>query len=90
LAPEEGKMIRYRDHRGSLDDSMATIIELADRAALIAHLRSIYDQKHFGEWPDAAVKVKPYCYDERIDWDTYIVTLNDGAVGFTDGPVPNK
>ena len=79
---------KYRDQRGQLDDSMATLQILPDRAALIAHLRSIYDPQRFGEWDDADVEVKPYCYDERIGWDTYIVTLQGGGVGFTDGPVP--
>jgi hypothetical protein len=28
--------------------------------------------------------VKKYCYDERIQWDTYLVTIDGQAVGFTD------
>lgn len=33
------------------------------------------------------VRVEPYCYDDRIEWDTYIVTLDGRATGFTDGPL---
>jgi hypothetical protein len=34
------------------------------------------------------VRVIPYCYDERIDWNTYMVMLDKyGVFGFTDGPV---
>lgn len=78
-------MTRYRDHRGSLVDSLATLIEVADRDALVAHLRGLYGR--FETVDAESVKVRPYCYDERIAWDTYVVTLNGGAVGFTDGPV---
>ena len=39
------------------------------------------------------IEVTPYpsldrCWDERIGWHTYIVTLNGHPMGFTDGPVP--
>jgi hypothetical protein len=32
------------------------------------------------------VKVVPYGYDARINWDTHIVVVDGQAVGFTDGP----
>ena len=65
---------------------MKTVVELADKAALVEHLREQYGD--FEPVSDARVKVEWYAYDSRIDWQTYIVTLNEGAVGFTDGPVP--
>ena len=35
------------------------------------------------------ILVKAYCFDDRLNWNTYIVTVrNYGVVGFTDGPVP--
>lgn len=38
--------------------------------------------------------VKPYCYDDRIGWDTYLVMVRwsptqVGPIGFTNGPVPD-
>ena len=33
------------------------------------------------------IEVKPYCYDSRIEWNTYIVTIKGDAAGFTNRPV---
>lgn len=33
------------------------------------------------------VNVKEYAYDARNGQDTYIVTIDGNAVGFTDGPL---
>ena len=33
------------------------------------------------------LKVEPYLFDKRIGWDTYIVTLDGNAIGFTNGPL---
>jgi hypothetical protein len=34
------------------------------------------------------VTVKPYCYDNRIGWDTHVVIIEGyGVYGFTDGPL---
>jgi hypothetical protein len=40
-----------------------------------------------GEGGAGEIEVKPYTYDERIGWDTYIVTVDGAAVGFTDGAI---
>lgn len=78
--------MRFREHRGGLAESMATEVELAGRDALVVHVRALLEL-----WGicvrDCAVHVEPYAYDERVGWDTYIVTLDGyGVVGFTDGP----
>ena len=34
------------------------------------------------------ITVEQYTYDERNDWDTYIVSVEGyGVVGYTDGPI---
>ena len=77
--------MKYRDHRGSLEASMLSVREMPNRAALVEHLRETYGRHELVR--DDLIEVKHYCYDERIGWDTWIVTLNGGAVGFTDGPL---
>lgn len=68
----------FRPQRGSLSDSMADEVELpATRKALAGHLVC----------PEESVDVKPYCYDGRIGWDTYLVIVDGQAVGFTDRAV---
>jgi len=72
--------MRFREHRGTLADSMATVVEVADRAALVAHVENLLGHA-------ADIEVKPYGgVDQRNGWDTYIVTLAGyGVLGFTDG-----
>jgi hypothetical protein len=87
--------VKFREHRGGLDESMKTLVELPDRAALVAHIKKLLAP--FDWWQDIgpALHVEPYAWfdkdkpvwDERVKWHTYIVTLEGyGVVGFTDGP----
>lgn len=39
-------------------------------------------------WPHGDIDVKPYARDDRIDWDTHIVTVDGMAAGFTSAPFP--
>lgn len=78
--------MRFREHRGGLSESMKTIIEVADQAALLDHIRKLAQP-----WPTfppvtpKTVHIKPYGWDGRIGWETYIVTLDGyGVLGFTD------
>jgi hypothetical protein len=68
--------MKYRPHRGSLADAMAAVVELPDRAALIAHLAA--ELRPWGYMvEDADVRVEPYGFDARIGWETYIVTVRN-------------
>lgn len=68
--------MKYRPHRGQLSDSMDEMVELKDRAALVEHLRA-----DLAKWgvviTDADVKVEPYGRDDRVHWDTHIVTIRN-------------
>ncbi len=78
--------MKFREHRGHLVDSMKTVVEVDDRPALVSLLQNQLGQFGFS-FNDADLLVKPYAYDNRIDWDTYIVTIKGyGVAGFTDGP----
>ncbi len=80
--------MKFREHRGGLSASMQTVVEVADHAALLEHIAKLL-QPYPTAPPVTAdtVHIKPYCYDERIEWDNHIVTLDGyGVLGFTDGP----
>lgn len=66
---------------------MATVVELADRDALLKHVRGLFEPPYFHE---SRLLVEPYGsgIDERNGWHTHLVVLEGwGPVGFTDGPV---
>lgn len=71
-------MAKFRLHRGSLEESMATVCEVTSFADINAIIK-----------PDTVVSVEKYGYDARINWETYLVRAAHGVVGMTDGPVPN-
>lgn len=81
----QGRML-YREHRGSLQDSMETVKELdRTRAALSVHLNAIYTG--MGITAEQLI-IAPHAKDDRIGWDTYIVSMKDvGVLGFVNGPV---
>jgi len=83
------KGCRYRSHRGSLAESMETIKILSDKAQLVEQLIRFFGPSvKEGVITLDTTKIEPYCFDDRIGWDTHIVTVDMiGPVGFTDGPV---
>lgn len=81
--------MKFREHRGSLADAMLTEVTLPDRAALLEHCRKIIPDALLADTiNDSDMTVSKYGRDERIGWDTHIVSIAGyGVVGFTDGPV---
>ena len=83
--------MRFRQHRGLLEDSMKTQVMIKNWDELIGYIKGL-----LWEWPsappvtDETLHVKLYLDrgDARIGWaQTYIVTLEGyGVLGFTDGP----
>jgi hypothetical protein len=57
---------------------MKTVQEFNNFQELRNYLEDLI-KTHKGE-----VTIKPYGYDERIDWDTFIVCVDGDAVGFCD------
>lgn len=76
--------MKIRQHRGSLSDSMETAEDIAPtieaiKAYFIKNSDPIFYSLYQGD-----IEVKPYGFDERINWNTHIITVNGNAVGFTD------
>jgi hypothetical protein len=71
----------FRPVRGLLAEAMREVRQIpATRAALAKHL-----SKERETYIDPlTVEVKAYGYDPRIDWHTWIVTVNGDAAGYTD------
>lgn len=79
--------IKFREHKGSLSDSMETITEINSKQELVKVITErlgVYS--HGLNISMDTIQINPYGFDTRIGWDTYIVTLsNYGVVGFTNG-----
>lgn len=74
--------MKIRMHRGSLEESMATVEEIAPteaavRAFLTKHLL-------FVDVESAKIEVSFYTVDPRISWVVHLVTINGGACAYTD------
>jgi hypothetical protein len=75
--------VRIANSAMTLADSLDTVREVADRAALMALLR-----EHFADMnpTDDNVTIKRYGRDERIGWDTHLICIGGKAALFSDGP----
>jgi hypothetical protein len=79
--------MKIRIHKGSLSDSMNTAAEIEPtREAVVQYLRDQWGGLGYGVYPED-ITVEPYCYDQRIGWNIFIVLLNGKAAAFTDGPL---
>lgn len=77
--------MKFREHRGDLNESMTTVVELDPTSeALKAHLEHIL--KNWKVVRPLKLHIEHYAYDSRIEWDTYIVKVEGSGfvVGFTD------
>lgn len=78
--------MKFRRHCGGLAESMATVEDVQNAGDIAA----ILNRFPYGPLIRAEqIEVTPYARDERIGWDTHIVTVDGSAVGFTDGPLPD-
>ena len=82
--------VRLREHRGTLSDSLATVIDIEPtHAAVTSHVRRILEPYGLIV-AESAVGIAPYegSYGASFDENTHIVTVEGyGVFGFTDGPV---
>ncbi len=73
--------MKYRDHRGSLADSMKTAQEVSTIEEIKQHLNKFYNQ-----FKKSVVEIKfeHAGMDDRIKWDTYYVLQRlEGETDFT-------
>lgn len=82
-------MTKFREHRGTLDESMKTVVEIADADALFVHLVALggyYAKLDFSE-----LVQNPYGgLDTRTGWNTRMIhdgRIGGPVVGFSDGPI---
>lgn len=80
--------MKFRPQRGSLEDAMKEVVEIpATVEALVEHLNNTLGLRNY-KVHSQAVRVRAYGYDERVNWHTYVVTVNGNAIGFTNHEVP--
>jgi hypothetical protein len=83
-------MTLFRWHRGSLNDSMKTVVEVRDKAHLVEVINRGLEWTGLVHAPDV-IEVTYSSFDKRIGWDTYHVYINQGPMkgvcGMTDGPL---
>ena len=77
-------MIKFREHRGNLEESIKTAKEFNNGSELIDYLKEKFKVEK--------VKSSPYFqhYDCRVDWKkTHIITIDPGpgVLGFSDKPI---
>lgn len=78
--------MKFREHRGGLSESLATMVTLADRPALVEHCRglNLVGCPTF-DYSDLRIETHSGA-DSRIGWkETFIVSIDGfGFIGFTD------
>jgi len=91
LLPEKAvflpKEVLFRPHRSTLDKAMAEVKAFKSKADLVSFLNE--DLAHYRMKVDESkLRIEPYGYDDRIGWDTYIISMDGfGVFGFTNGPL---
>jgi len=70
-------MALFRQQRGSLDASMETVKEVKT----LDDVWNLIDLKDFGIKKD--LSIKHYCYDKRINWNTFIISNSKSVIGFS-------
>lgn len=81
--------MKFREHRGSLYDSMATLVVVDGKKGLVAHIKKLLKSYIDVSSSDVLVSLYGSSGDARIGWEkVYIVTVKGyGVIGFSDGPV---
>lgn len=81
-------VIKFRPHKELLEETMTKLQIFATGSDLLEYLNNEYS--YVPNLKDR-LTVEWYCYDNRINWNTYIVHISDfGVIGFTNSPVNTK
>jgi hypothetical protein len=78
------KPLLFRFHRGGLEESMQTVIEIKSFEQLLITIIDGWDIN------PTKVEIKPYIYDERIHWDTHFVIIHVGESNYPVGYLNRK
>lgn len=66
--------MKFRPQRRTLEESMAEAVEVNS----LADVRKIMDVS-------GRVKCEYYCYDDRINWDTWLIIHEGWVIGMSNG-----
>jgi hypothetical protein len=84
--------VYFRPHAGSLLDAMRSVRVISNKNALVDIIKEFLCSLGRNSSDDPSVfdiKVESYGgYDDRIGWNTYIVTYGTWVIGFLSGPLP--
>lgn len=93
----EWSRILFREQRGSLDDSMSTVVEIADTARSVAayarflmRTSGMFSPETIELMQEDRVRCEFYAEDPRIDWKTYLLTSDiEGmqVIGYCNAPL---
>jgi hypothetical protein len=73
--------VLFREHRGSLEESLATTEEFPDWTALVDYVISLLRPER--EITANDVLLKYLGFDDRCSWDTTMISVkNYGVIGF--------
>jgi hypothetical protein len=77
-----------RENRRTIWQSVATSVRIKNRAQLVRHIAGRMRKSRVAITDDM-IHVTHYGYDDRIDWDEYIIVVEGfGVFGYTDEPCP--
>jgi hypothetical protein len=77
-----------RENRRTIWQSLATSVRIKNRSQLVRHIAGRLGKSRVAITDDM-IHVTHYGYDDRIDWDEYIVVVEGlGVFGYTDEPCP--
>ncbi len=63
------RFLLFRFHRGGLDESLQTVTIIESFDHLWAHIKLNWDVEPI------LLRIEPYIYDYRIDWNTHLVSV---------------
>lgn len=64
--------VLFRNHKGTLSEAMAGLKQFDSIKEMLEWLV----QEHRGAFKLEELYISYYCYDSRIDWETFIVTTS--------------
>lgn len=75
--------MKIRPHASALEESMERVTEVKDLRALLEYVKREFG---FLNPTDTNIEFAPYSFDQRIGWDTYLITVDGKPVLLCDGP----
>lgn len=79
--------MKFRPVRGGLEDAMKEVVEVGttdDLRKLVPEYMLKPDADGF-----ILIRAKSQGFDERIGWDSHLLTVNGEPFGYLDGPLQN-